>query len=294
MLDTLPIEPAAAPAANKNDYENVGQLESRSRTSANTLVRRISPGSGFCCRPEFRFPLAHITQGTGIGNSLKKLAQTTIKEHAHAHIIDVSCEGKSTMTSTTSPRKISPESFGEAFATTTREHADRITEYWTSALKNYTAVVLDFVLPSIAKALDVQQYCNTSMRNKYGYYSVDSVVYEEPDTRNFPAGMIYVKAISVAIEHENNPALSCEEMHKLQLLNVPLKVLITYPSDSARGDRLLAQYEEIITGADWFGDIATLRRQLVIFGEARNRWRFYAYGDGGFARLDAIEGDLVR
>jgi hypothetical protein len=51
MLDTLPIEPAAAPAANKNDYENVGQLESRSRTSADTLVRRISPGSGFCCRP---------------------------------------------------------------------------------------------------------------------------------------------------------------------------------------------------------------------------------------------------
>jgi hypothetical protein len=132
------------------------------------------------------------------------------------------------------------------------------------------------------------------MRNKYGYYSVDSVFYEEPDTRNFPAGMAYVKAISVAIEHENNPALSCEEMHKLQLLNVPLKVPITYPSDSAWGDRLLAQYEEIITGADWFGDIATLRRQLVIFGEARNRWRFYAYGDGGFARLDAIEGDLAR
>ena len=132
------------------------------------------------------------------------------------------------------------------------------------------------------------------MGSKYGYYSVDSVFYENLDTRNFAAGMTYVKAISVAIEHENKAALSCEEMHKLQLLNVPLKVLITYPSGTAQGDKLLAQYADIITGADWFGDIATHRRQLVIFGEAMNRWRFYAYGHRGFARLDAIEGDSPR
>jgi hypothetical protein len=35
---------------------------------------------------EFRFPLAPIKHGNRNGNSLKKLAQTTIKKRAHAQL----------------------------------------------------------------------------------------------------------------------------------------------------------------------------------------------------------------
>ena len=49
---------------------------------------------------EFRFPLAPIKHGNRNGNSLKKLAQTTIKKRAHAHLAssssDPSC-GSSTV-----------------------------------------------------------------------------------------------------------------------------------------------------------------------------------------------------
>jgi len=67
-----------------------------------------------------------------------------------------------------------------------------------------------------------------------------------------------------------------------------LKVLITYAQDSTVRNFHLTRYAKIVQGADLFGDFATLRRQLVIFGSIANdviTWHFYAYESSGFQEI---------
>jgi hypothetical protein len=49
----------------------------------------------------------------------------------------------------------------------------------------------------------------------------------------------------------------------------------------------LRKYEAVMRDSDVFGDLATMRQQLVIFGTPRTvmDWRFYAYENDGFVLM---------
>ncbi|MBI3684463.1 MAG: hypothetical protein HY235_29155 [Acidobacteria bacterium] len=153
-------------------------------------------------------------------------------------------------------------------------------EVWSSC-RDFTKLMRSDIFPKIADRLGLRCYSRD-------YYTLDGIFYAETDTNHFPSGTTYAKFISVALEHENNPVGTAVEMNKLQLFNSPLKVLITYPSNDDHGKELLDSYTEIVTEADAFDDIATLRRQLVIFGFQGEspRWQGFAYVQRSFTGVE--------
>ena len=175
---------------------------------------------------------------------------------------------------------ISPQQFKDAFLQAAFTFQSDIFERW-DALPERTDMMLKTVSPAIAQILNVQVYPGD-------YYTLDSIYYTERDTEHFPETSYHAKNICVALEHENNITKSVEEMNKLQLFNTPLKVLITYnPHASERADQL-ARYTKILRDADVFGDFATHRRQMVVFGdkqEAKVHWQFYVYETTGFQEI---------
>jgi hypothetical protein len=179
-------------------------------------------------------------------------------------------------------KRITPIEFRDAFANVVCERATELHDQWRNNAA-YTAFVRANVLQPIAARLGLRAWC---LRD---YFHLDAVFYEERDEEHFAPHETWAKAISVAIEHENvsGPG-TYREMNKLQLFNAPLKVLITYTSDDQQALVLLGEYSKIIRDADTFGDTATQRRQLVVFGDLPSegrRWTFHAYGPDGFSTL---------
>ena len=155
---------------------------------------------------------------------------------------------------------ISPERFYSSFEAVAREYQPQLTQCWNSC-PQYTALIRGQFLPALSKRLDLCCYGED-------YYTLDAIFYSKADTTHFPSQWVYAESISVALEHEHDANGTFTEMHKLQLFNCPLKVLITYPYSRGKNEaaRLLESYADIVARADVFNDISTLRRQLVIFG----------------------------
>lgn len=175
---------------------------------------------------------------------------------------------------------VTPQEFFHAFQEIVDRERDGIMSYWENT-PEYTKFILNVVVVGIGARLRLQAY-------PHDYYTLDAILYEEKDTEHFAEKYNYAKYISVAIEHENDVGSSCEEMNKLQLFSAPLKVLVTYARSGGDSEVMLRKYTRVIQGADCFGDIATLRRQLVIFGDkvdGRIVWEAYAYERSGFVRV---------
>lgn len=173
--------------------------------------------------------------------------------------------------------RITPEQFKDAYLRAVSASEEEILARWDGK-PDYTSLIRKTVLPAIAPHLNVQVYAAD-------YYTLDCIYYAERDTDNFPPNLTYAKCICIALEHENEIEGSAVEMNKLQLFNVPLKVLITYPRHGSDRAAYLERYTKILRGADIFGDFATHRRQLVIFGEKQEttvNWCFYVYEAAGF------------
>jgi hypothetical protein len=164
----------------------------------------------------------------------------------------------------------------DRFVNTFREVAggveEQLLEQWLEQ-KKYTDTFLlpgTGVLPRIAARLGLEYQREVGR--------VDAIFYAPVDGN---------KSVSVAVEHEHIAATTSQEMWSLSLLNVPLKVLITYPNE---GDerRLLDSYLQVFRAADIFNDFCDLRRQLVIFGCADDSvtWRFYVYSGTGFTPFE--------
>jgi hypothetical protein len=174
----------------------------------------------------------------------------------------------------------SPSEFYSAFLKVVQPQELMLAEAWEKP-RQYTALMFS-LFPPIAEALGFCCYLGN-------YFYLDTIFYKEKDITNFPSHWTYASFISVAVEHENECAGTAQEMNKLQLFNAPLKVLITYPY-KRNSDSLLGRYAEIISAADVFDDISTLRRQLVIFGwkEGQNvGWKGFEYAQGSFRETDA-------
>jgi hypothetical protein len=183
-------------------------------------------------------------------------------------------------------KKITPRDFRNAFVAVMKAEQDSFRTAVGFESKSYMYFMRSYIFPRIAKNLGLQAW------NKE-YYSLDAMFYEERGTDKFERYTTYAKWISVAVEHEYQPQKTHEEINKLQAFNAPLKVLITYAEEGADSDALLRTYEKVISHADVFGDIATLRQQLVIFGTLKpsREWRFYVYESDGFVlMLPAEEG----
>ena len=146
--------------------------------------------------------------------------------------------------------------------------------------KSYNYYMRSTIYPRIARNLGLLSW------NKE-YYTLDGMFYEERGVDDTGKYASYANWISVAVEHQNDAAKADETMNKLQLFNVPLKVLLTYAAVGVETDSLLRRYESIIRDADSFADTATLRKQLVIFGTPRTmrEWRFYVYESDGFVLM---------
>jgi len=159
------------------------------------------------------------------------------------------------------------------------EHASFRTAVGFEA-KSYHYFIRSNIFPRIARLLGLLTW------NK-DYHSLESIFYEERATDHFGNYTSFAKWVSVALEHERNPAKTAEKINKLQLFNVPLKVLITYAAEGPDTDALLRAYETVIREADIFNDAATLRQQLVILGTPKTvtEWRFYAYESDGFVLM---------
>ena len=98
------------------------------------------------------------------------------------------------------------------------------------------------------------------------------MLYEERGVDDTGKYATYANWISVAIEHENDSSRAPEKMkERLQSFNAPLKVLITYAAPGLASETLLRKYESLIKASDVFNDVATLRQQLVIFGNTEDR-----------------------
>ena len=163
---------------------------------------------------------------------------------------------------------VSPEEFVVAYGKVTARRMVEISKVWGTKPK-FTSLMLE-IMPSIAKDLGLKAY-------NADYYTLDTIFYENKDNTYFSENTTYAEYIAVAIEHENQPGQTSVEMNKLQILNTPLKVLITYPGYITAQD-LLKQFTDIIEKADIFSDIPSKRKQLVIFGYWENdkvEWKYF-------------------
>lgn len=180
-------------------------------------------------------------------------------------------------------RIVSPEEFVAAFGEVVRRRKAEVASSWVNA-KQYTRLFLDGgqgILQQAAQRLGLRYWTQ--------WWNLDAIFYESADEAHFPAEWRVVKCLAVAIEHENVPGESPSEINKLSLINVPLKVLITYPGRS-QDDALLSSYAEILGAADIFHDFASLRRQIVAFAFKRHEmisWRYHVYTDRGFVPVQS-------
>lgn len=175
--------------------------------------------------------------------------------------------------------QVSPHQFKKAFLTAIAEYDKEIVSAWRGRQASFTALIRS-TFPMLASELGLKVY-------NRDYYTLDAVFYTEKDEQHFNPDATYVKYIAVALEHENQVIGSEAEINKLQLFNVPLKVLITYAEGDSR-EYYLDRYAKIIQEADVFGDFSTARKQLVIFGRCDGLsacWSFYVYSSSGFTIL---------
>jgi hypothetical protein len=176
--------------------------------------------------------------------------------------------------------RVTPREFRNAFVAVMKSERDGFRTAVGFETKSYNYFMRSNIFPKIAKHLGLLSW-------RKEYYTLDGMFYEERGTDHTGNHATYAKWISVALEHENTGANSFETMNKLQLFNVPLKVLISYAAEGVETDSLLRKYERILRAADVFDDFAALRQQLVILGTPKTveNWRFYAYESDGFVLM---------
>ena len=140
---------------------------------------------------------------------------------------------------------------------------------------------------------------NLGMKYSKEYWLIDAGFFEnkEPLITKKNRGSF----LCVALEHENMSANSYEEMNKLSILNVPLKVLITYPyGEKADGqeeeDVLLKNYARQIRDAySHVNDcisvtekFANISKCMVVFGYNRVThidWKYHTFNGAEFSPL---------
>jgi hypothetical protein len=175
---------------------------------------------------------------------------------------------------------VTPREFRDAFVEVMRAQRKSVRVASNFEAKSFNYFMRSEIFPRIARELKLLAW------NKE-YYTLDGAFYEERENEHVRVNESYAKWICVAIEHEVDLRSSYREMNKLQLFNVPLKVLIAYVAEGIQEDTVLRGYERIVRAADAFGDVASTRRQLVILGTLRglDEWRIFVFEQDGFVQM---------
>jgi hypothetical protein len=135
---------------------------------------------------------------------------------------------------------IPPEEFATEFRTLMAAHQVQL-DFLCGRKQEYTAHVIDIVLPAIASSLNY--ICRPQHR------TLDAVF--------FPVDAASRHLFHVAIEHENVGRCAAEELVKLCLFNVPLKVLISYTyHEDSNLQRFLSHLAAQMVAMDYFHDFA--------------------------------------
>jgi hypothetical protein len=176
--------------------------------------------------------------------------------------------------------KVTPRDFRNAFVAVMKAEHRSFRAAVGFEPKSYSYFMRTHMLPRVAKQLGLLAW------NKE-YHGIESMFYEERGTDKSGNFTAFAKWVAVALEHERLASKTPDCIAKLQLFNVPLKVLISYAADGAETDSLLRKYEAVIGDSDIFKDTASSRQQLVIFGTPKSvrEWRFYVYESDGFVLM---------
>lgn len=167
-----------------------------------------------------------------------------------------------------------PDQLYKAFRDVADEHKADVIATWGDKHPERTSLMLHKILPAIAQKLDLDHAAES--------YWIDMIFYNGHTTRYRPTDK-WAKYISVALEHENVSTTAAEEVIRLQRVNTPLAVLITYPPTEQSGKQLLDTFAGIIKDADVFENASTQRRQICIFGYPGPDWRGFVYQDEDFS-----------
>jgi len=180
---------------------------------------------------------------------------------------------------------VTPYEFKEAFLQIATKRQQDIISKWTDP-KACTDLMLDEqngVCAEIASSLKLNYYRE--------YWTIDAVFYEKRSSKYFDDKSFFAQSISVALEHENYGNSAHNEIHKLTIINAPLRVLITYPNIRTKDEKtLLGEFAEIVREGDIFFNFSCYRKLLVVFGYKDHigekvKWEFFLFGNGSFSLI---------
>lgn len=182
--------------------------------------------------------------------------------------------------------KVTARQFYQAWYDTVTNRKTEMLKKWRNN-KQLTAFVkgsTNSVMEEVGNKLDLTCYHGD-------YYSLDCVLYKPEDkTPCIAPNTYWFRDLRVAFEHENNfKGGLYQEVSHLLITNCDLRVLVTYPNDSATNPRTKKEMDylhEIIRGSRQGESISTDESFLLIFGyENGFSWEGYIYKQTGWINL---------
>ena len=121
----------------------------------------------------------------------------------------------------------------------------------------------------------------------HDYYCIDAVFYEPADVvPGTPAGSTWLRALSIAFEHENNVRSGLyQEASHLLIMDADLRVLVTYPLGDGIEDLELESVRSLIDGSRHAQRISDEESFLLILGSEPFDWEGFVYKTNGWLRL---------
>jgi hypothetical protein len=178
---------------------------------------------------------------------------------------------------------ITAPQFFHAWLSSVNERKLVLADNWRNA-KKFTSLVKSSeggsLIQSVAGKIGLKCY-------PHDYYSVDSVLYQECDlVPDIPEGSTWLRALSVAFEHENFIGSGIyKEVSHLLIMNADLRVLVAYPTDGI-DDQELVYAHSIIKGARHAQEVSDRESFLLILGhETGYEWEGFVYKQDAWKKI---------
>lgn len=180
--------------------------------------------------------------------------------------------------------QLSAQLFFRRWVESVHEMQIALVENWRSP-KEFTPLVKssgDCVIRRVAKKLDLECY-------PHDYYSIDAVLYERDDlVPGIPENSTWLRALSVAFEHENDSRHIYTEVSHLLITNTDLRVLVTYPYNGIE-DRECGDAHSIILGSRHAEEISNKENFLLIMGwERKFQWQGFVFKRDRWTELENL------
>ena len=182
------------------------------------------------------------------------------------------------------------DTFLNAWAVEASLQVETLEESWTSATALTAAVGSgdDSVLANVAKRME--------LRRVQEYYSLDHAFYLPRDKLEvLPESDNWIRRFQIVVEHENKFDMKLlQEVSRLLMVDVRLRVLITYYPDSEKFfNQILTKIFQAIQGDDRSQQFSHDRSFLILVGsanydESRLSWLPLLYGTNSWTPLQEV------